>query len=74
MLPIVAPPKIGKSTLVENICYDDRVHNHFSSIILCNGYPTAPGGSRIMKKQTHGSYGRSLFIVELADDVVLVKG
>ncbi|GJM93300.1 hypothetical protein PR202_ga09845 [Eleusine coracana subsp. coracana] len=42
VLQIIGPPRVGKSTLVEHICYDERVHNHFSSIILCNGDPTAP--------------------------------
>ncbi|OEL21391.1 hypothetical protein BAE44_0017590 [Dichanthelium oligosanthes] len=68
VLPIVGPPRVGKSTLVEHVCYDERVRSHFSSIILCSGYPE---GGRVMEKQTHGSYGRSLAIVELADDFVL---
>ncbi|CAN6330564.1 unnamed protein product [Urochloa humidicola] len=72
VLPIVGPARVGKSTLVEHICYNERVRNHFSSIILCDGYSTASEGSRVVKKQTaHGSYGRSLVILELADDFVL---
>ncbi|CAN6213620.1 unnamed protein product [Urochloa humidicola] len=72
VLPIVGPARVGKSTLVEHVCYDERVRNHFSSIILCDGYPTASEGSRVVKKQTtHGSYGRSLVILELAHDFVL---
>nr|TKW31297.1 LOW QUALITY PROTEIN: hypothetical protein SEVIR_2G096400v2 [Setaria viridis] len=71
VLPIAGPARVGKSTLVEHVCYDERVRNHFSSIILCNGYPAAPEGGRVMKEQTHDSHGRSLVIVELADDFVL---
>ncbi|CAL5079400.1 unnamed protein product [Urochloa decumbens] len=72
VLPIVGPVKVGKSTLVEHVCYNKRVRNHFSSIMLCDGYPTASEGSRVVKKQTtHGSYGRSLIILELAHDFVL---
>ncbi|CAL5066269.1 unnamed protein product [Urochloa decumbens] len=71
VLPIVGPARVGKSTLVEHVCYNERVRNHFSSIILCDGYPTASEGSRVVKKQnTNGSYGRSLVILELADDFV----
>ncbi|CAO2197815.1 unnamed protein product [Urochloa humidicola] len=70
VLPIIGPPRVGKSTLVEHVCYDERVRNHFSTIILCSGDPTAPE-SGVVKKQTHGSHGRSLIIMELADDLVL---
>ncbi|CAL4961669.1 unnamed protein product [Urochloa decumbens] len=70
VLPITGPPRVGKSTLVEHVCYDERVRNHFSTIILRIGDPTAPEGS-VVKKQTHGSHGRSLIIMELADDLVL---
>ncbi|CAN6203490.1 unnamed protein product [Urochloa humidicola] len=72
VLPIVGPARVGKSTLVEHVCYNERVRNHFSSIIICDGYPTASEGSRVVKKQTtRGSYGRSLVILELADDFVI---
>ncbi|CAO2197805.1 unnamed protein product [Urochloa humidicola] len=70
VLPIIGPPRVGKSTLVEHVCYDVRVRNLFSTIILCSGDPTAPE-SGVVKKQTHGSHGRSLVIMELADDLVL---
>ncbi|CAL4974324.1 unnamed protein product [Urochloa decumbens] len=71
VLPIIGPPRVGKSTLVEHVCYDERVRSHFSTIILCSGDPTAPEGSGVVKKQTHGSHGRSLVVVELAEDLVL---
>ncbi|KAF0926068.1 hypothetical protein E2562_021784 [Oryza meyeriana var. granulata] len=34
VLPIIGPSKVGKSTLVEHVCYDERVRNHFSHIIF----------------------------------------
>ncbi|KAL6845056.1 hypothetical protein ACP4OV_024551 [Aristida adscensionis] len=65
VLPIIGPRRVGKSTLVEHVCYDERVHNHFSSIILCRG----EGGS-VVKKQTRGSHERSLVIMDQTDDLV----
>ncbi|TKW30083.1 hypothetical protein SEVIR_2G010800v4 [Setaria viridis] len=38
VLPIVGPGKVGKTTLVEHVCRDERVHNHFFRIILLNDY------------------------------------
>jgi hypothetical protein len=37
VLPIVGPGLIGKSTLVEHVCNDERVFNHFSMILLYRG-------------------------------------
>ncbi|XP_004972146.1 disease resistance protein RGA2-like [Setaria italica] len=70
VLPITGPPRVGKSTLVEHVCYDERVRNHFSTIILCRD-PTAPEGSGVVKKQSHSLHGRSLIVMELADDLVV---
>ncbi|KAL6647198.1 hypothetical protein ACP70R_014635 [Stipagrostis hirtigluma subsp. patula] len=37
VLPIVGPGKVGKTTLVEHVCCDQRVRNHFSRILfLCD--------------------------------------
>lgn len=47
------------------------MHNHFSTIILYSGASTTPEGSGAVKKRTYGSHGRSLIIMELADDLVL---
>ena len=35
VLPIVGPAHIGKSTLVEHVCCDERVRDHFS-LIYCS--------------------------------------
>ncbi|CAO2166214.1 unnamed protein product [Urochloa humidicola] len=72
VLPIIGPPRVGKSTLVEHLCYDERVRSHFSSIILCNRDPSAvPETSAVVKKQTHGSRRRSLVVMELADGLII---
>ncbi|CAL4913225.1 unnamed protein product [Urochloa decumbens] len=34
VLPIVGPAHIGKSTLVEHVCYDERVRSHFCLILF----------------------------------------
>lgn len=34
VLPIVGPAHIGKTTLVEHVCYDERVRSHFSLILF----------------------------------------
>ncbi|WVZ61540.1 hypothetical protein U9M48_011400 [Paspalum notatum var. saurae] len=34
VLPIVGPGKVGKTTLVEHVCCDERVRNHFSHTIF----------------------------------------
>ena len=34
VLPIVGPALIGKSTLVEHVCNDERVRSHFSLTLL----------------------------------------
>lgn len=33
VLPIVGPVRVGKTTLVEHVCYDERVRSYFSSIV-----------------------------------------
>ncbi|XP_062188752.1 putative disease resistance protein RGA3 [Phragmites australis] len=33
VLPIIGPGKVGKSTLIEHACNDERVRNHFSQIL-----------------------------------------
>jgi hypothetical protein len=34
ILPIVGPGKLGKTTLVEHVCRDERVRDHFSHVIF----------------------------------------
>ncbi|KAI5019863.1 hypothetical protein ZWY2020_044751 [Hordeum vulgare] len=37
VLTLVGPARVGKSTLVDHVCNDERVWNHFSSILLYTG-------------------------------------
>jgi predicted AAA+ superfamily ATPase len=36
VLPIVGPPRVGKSTLVAHVCKDERVQGYFSEILWLN--------------------------------------
>ncbi|CAD6221653.1 unnamed protein product [Miscanthus lutarioriparius] len=36
VLPIVGPPRVGKSTLVAHVCKDERVQDYFSEILWLN--------------------------------------
>jgi GTPase SAR1 family protein len=37
VLPIIGSGKVGKSTLIEHACNDERVRNHFSQILCFSG-------------------------------------
>ncbi|CAO2183036.1 unnamed protein product [Urochloa humidicola] len=77
VLPIVGRPRIGKSTLVENVCLDERVRGYFSSIVFFTGDDlgadsmAALGRSGMIKHQdvTASSHGRSLVVIELTGDI-----
>ncbi|KAJ1256368.1 hypothetical protein BS78_K046000 [Paspalum vaginatum] len=79
VLPIIGPRKVGKSTLVEHACNDERVRNHFSRIVFftrCNHRhgddedSTVALGDAVVKYQNHNSHGESriLVVVELDGD------
>ncbi|KAG8077759.1 hypothetical protein GUJ93_ZPchr0007g6126 [Zizania palustris] len=76
VLPIIGPGKVGKSTLVEHVCHDERVRKHFSTIVFYRGdsiegtkdlTPLADSG--VIKHRNHASTEQSLLIVELVDDM-----
>lgn len=76
VLPIIGPGKVGKSTLIEHACNNERVRSHFSQI-LCFGGDDLRDASAvtlrdagIIKHQnlTMGS-GRTLIIIELVLDI-----
>ncbi|CAN6179412.1 unnamed protein product [Urochloa humidicola] len=80
VLPIVGRPRVGKSTLVEHVCLDDRVRGHFSSIVFFYGDDldgaddkmAALGRSGVIKHQdlTASSRGsRSLVVIEPTGDM-----
>jgi hypothetical protein len=76
VLPIIGPAFIGKSTLVEHVCWDERVRNHFSLILLYSGndltYETATTfRDHFVIKHQNISSGekRSLVVIEILGDV-----
>ncbi|WVZ69036.1 hypothetical protein U9M48_017891 [Paspalum notatum var. saurae] len=78
-LPVIGRAGVGKSTLVEHVCLDDRVRSHFSLIVFFgkgnvvkhgDRSPRDLGDSRrITKHRDPGSAGKSLVIIELAGEV-----
>ncbi|CAO2171279.1 unnamed protein product [Urochloa humidicola] len=77
VLPIVGRPWVGKSTLVEHVCLDERVRGYFSSIVFLYGDDldadnmAALGQSGVIKHQdvTASTRGRSLVVIELTGDM-----
>ncbi|KAM0869695.1 hypothetical protein ACQ4PT_040513 [Festuca glaucescens] len=77
VLPIVGPARVGKSTLVEHVCYDKRVRNFFSSIAFfteddlqgVNLDANALQESGIIKYRNGALPGRLLIIMELIGDL-----
>ncbi|XP_047059111.1 putative disease resistance RPP13-like protein 1 [Lolium rigidum] len=85
VLPVVGPARIGKSTLVEHVCHDERVRSHFSSILRMNGDDLEvdeklndPGDHGLIIKHPgeHNTSRKksSLVILELAEDEVPDEG
>jgi hypothetical protein len=68
--------RVGKSTLIEHVCDNQRVRNHFSQILRFSGddlkdasLETLRDGGR-MKHQNHGmGGGRTLIIIEVVLDI-----
>ncbi|TVU35286.1 hypothetical protein EJB05_17170, partial [Eragrostis curvula] len=77
VLPIVGTARVGKSTLVEHVCHEERVRRHFSLIIFFTGDDLGPGNmaalreSAVIKHQdlTAASQVRSLAVIELTGDM-----
>ncbi|KAJ1268334.1 hypothetical protein BS78_07G126900 [Paspalum vaginatum] len=82
VLPIVGPAYVGKSTLVEHACIDERVRRHFSQILLLSGGDLSDGdalnnladGVGVIKHENRavagrGGRGRALVILELDSDI-----
>jgi hypothetical protein len=76
VLPIVGPRKVGKSTLIEHVCDDARVRNHFSQILFFNGndlkaesVETLRDGGRIKHQNRGMGGGRTLIIIDLLLDI-----
>ncbi|KAF8731421.1 hypothetical protein HU200_016483 [Digitaria exilis] len=69
--------KVGKTTLVEHVCLDERVRNHFSRIILLSDYDFREGRQCALRDQGRIKYQNNesneetfLVIVELHGIVV----
>jgi hypothetical protein len=76
VLPIVGPGLIGKSTLVEHVCDDERVRNHFSLILCYSGNDLKDETATnfrdhcVIKHQNVASgEERSLVVIELEEDM-----
>ncbi|KAG0513066.1 hypothetical protein BDA96_10G069000 [Sorghum bicolor] len=79
VLPIVGPALIGKSTLVEHVCNDERVRGHFSLILLHAAAGSAGVGDLgtmaalrdkcATKHQSNTEDERWLLVIELSGDV-----
>ncbi|XP_048564446.1 putative disease resistance protein RGA3 [Triticum urartu] len=77
VLPVVGPARVGKSTLVEHVCYDGRVRGYFSSIVFLGGDDLQLRGteanalqdSGVVKYRNSASHGRLLVVVELIGDL-----
>lgn len=77
VLPIIGPARVGKSTLVEHVCLDERVRMRFSLIVFFSGNDLNDGnwatlkGSGVIKHQNLASTpsGDSLAVIELARDM-----
>ncbi|KAK1662033.1 hypothetical protein QYE76_050192 [Lolium multiflorum] len=78
VLPIVGPGIVGKSTLVEHVCFDERVRGFFSTIVFVDGddlEATKPDANPVhdngvIKYRNCGaSHGRLLVIMELTGDL-----
>ncbi|XP_066393678.1 putative disease resistance protein RGA3 [Miscanthus floridulus] len=77
VLPIVGPGKVGKSTLIEHACYDDRVRDHFSQIMcfsqnsITDDRTVATLSDCDVIKHRSGANGeeRVLVIIQLTGDI-----
>uniref|UniRef100_A0A0E0CNN7 Uncharacterized protein n=1 Tax=Oryza meridionalis TaxID=40149 RepID=A0A0E0CNN7_9ORYZ len=56
VLPIIGPARVGKSTLVENVCHDERTEG----VVADTG---------VIKHQNPASAKQSLLVIELVDDM-----
>ncbi|CAN6332292.1 unnamed protein product [Urochloa humidicola] len=77
VLPIVGPTHIGKSTLVESVCRDEKVRSHFSLITIYSGNDLKDETNAtfrdkcVIKHQNNqaSSEKRLLVVIELIEDV-----
>uniref|UniRef100_A0A0E0BFN2 Disease resistance N-terminal domain-containing protein n=1 Tax=Oryza glumipatula TaxID=40148 RepID=A0A0E0BFN2_9ORYZ len=66
ILPIIGPQRIGKKTLVQHACLDERVRNCFSHIFFFKEDNLRTGELSLTSKASQGKY---LFVIEFIWDV-----
>ncbi|CAL4974322.1 unnamed protein product [Urochloa decumbens] len=77
VLPVIGRARVGKSTLLEHVCFDERVRKHFSSIIFLSEAdmgdgkvsPHYLGGKGIIKHRDLDTAGKSLVVIDLVGGV-----
>uniref|UniRef100_A0A0D9V532 Disease resistance N-terminal domain-containing protein n=1 Tax=Leersia perrieri TaxID=77586 RepID=A0A0D9V532_9ORYZ len=75
VLPIIGPVRVGKSTLVEYVCHDERVRKCFSTIVFYSPDSIGSGDlalltdTGVIKHRDPTSTEQSLAIIELVDDM-----
>uniref|UniRef100_J3N696 Uncharacterized protein n=1 Tax=Oryza brachyantha TaxID=4533 RepID=J3N696_ORYBR len=67
ILPIIGPRNIGKKTVVQHACQDERVRNFFSHILFFQEDDLKIGELSVNSKASPGKY---LFVIEFIWDVV----
>ncbi|XP_040385531.1 putative disease resistance protein RGA3 [Oryza brachyantha] len=71
VLQVVGAARVGKSTLVEHVCHDERVRGRFSSIVCLSRDDVEDMGDHRDLTVKHGnraSRGSSLVVLDLAED------
>ncbi|KAG8095367.1 hypothetical protein GUJ93_ZPchr0012g21600 [Zizania palustris] len=71
VLHIVGVARVGKSTLVNHVCHNERVRDHFSSIVFLSRDDLEDMGDHHDLMVSHGSRasrGSSLVVVDLSED------
>uniref|UniRef100_A0A0E0JND5 Disease resistance N-terminal domain-containing protein n=1 Tax=Oryza punctata TaxID=4537 RepID=A0A0E0JND5_ORYPU len=71
VLHIFGVARVGKSTLVEHVCHDERVRGRFSSIVCLSRDDLEDMGDHrglTIKHGSSASHGSSLVVLDLAED------
>lgn len=68
VFPVIGPPEVGKRTLVEHVCIEERVRRHFSRIQRLSSNDLM-GDHEHQGLNTGTSSAKSLFVIDLAGDV-----
>ncbi|WVZ71761.1 hypothetical protein U9M48_020306 [Paspalum notatum var. saurae] len=69
VLPVVGPHDVGKRTLVEHACLDERVRRHFAKVVHLSSYDLGD----LQGCLVNDTAARSLFAVDLAGGAAVEK-